>query len=100
VQAEKPNELVIVLTENFFRSYRGKSQEFVAVVKLDGGKNAQTISLEPKDFKTGSGEALTTWKHVDVLSLRAYYDKSGQLLGSKSWVGGQPNLRKLWWQGS
>ena len=41
VQAEKPNELVIVLTENFFRSYRGKQQEFVAVVKLNGGKDTQ-----------------------------------------------------------
>lgn len=28
VQAESENALVIVLTENFFRSYRGKSQEF------------------------------------------------------------------------
>ena len=57
VQAEKPNELVIVLTENFFRSYRGKSQEFVAVVKLNGGKDSQTVSLEPKDFKTSEGRS-------------------------------------------
>ena len=100
VQAEKPNELVIVLTENFFRSYRGKSQEFVAVVKLNGGKDTQTVSLEPKDFKTSDGEALSSWKNVDVLSLRAYYEKGGKLLGSKSWVGPQPVFRKLWWQGS
>ena len=36
VKTEKPNELVVVLTENFFRSYRGKQQDFVAVVKLGG----------------------------------------------------------------
>ena len=100
VRAEKPNELVIVLTVNFFRSYQGKSQEFVAVVKLNGGKNKQTVSLEPKDFKTSDGEALSSWKHVDVLSLRAYYEKGGKLLGSKSWAGGQPTFRDLRWQGS
>jgi hypothetical protein len=100
VQAEKPNELVIILTENIFRGYRGKSQEFVAVVKLNGGQNTQTVSLEPKDFKTSDGEALSSWKNVDLLSLRAYYEKGSKLLGSKSWAGGLPKFRKLWWQGS
>jgi hypothetical protein len=100
VQAEKPNELVVVLTENFFRSYRGKSQEFVAVVKLNGGNNTQSVSLEPKDFKTSDGEALSSWNNIDLLSLRAYYEKDGKLLSSKSWAGGQPKFRKLCWQGS
>ncbi len=99
MDAEKPNELVIVLTENFFRSYRGKTQEFAAVVKVNGGRETQAISLEPRDFKTSDGEALASWKNVDVLSLRAYYEKDGKLLGSKSWVGGQPQFRKLLWQG-
>jgi len=100
MQSEKPNELVVVLTENFFRSYRGKMKECVAVVKLAGGKDTQTLSLEPKDFKASDGEALSSWKNVDVLSLRAYYDKGGKLLGSKSWGGSLPVFRKLWWQGS
>ena len=99
VDAEKANELVIVLTENFFRSYRGKSQEFVAVVLLSGGNDTQTIALEPKDFKTGDGEALSSWKNVDLLSLRAYYETGSQLLGSKGWTGDPPKFRKLWWQG-
>lgn len=98
VQAEKPNELVIVLTENFFRFYRGKSQEFVAVVKLDGGTDFQNVSLGPENFKTMDGESLSSWKHVDLFSLRAYFDKAGKSLGSKSWAGGQPKFRKLWWQ--
>ncbi len=89
----KPNELVVVLTENFFRSYRGKSQEFVAVVKLNGGKDTQSVLLEPKDFRTSDGEALSSWKNVDLLSLRAYYEKDGKLLGSRSWAGGQPKFR-------
>ncbi len=97
VQAEKPNELLIVLTENFFRFYRGKSQEFVAVVKLSGGKDSQTLVLEPKDFKTRDGEELSSWKNVDLLSLRAYYEKDGKLLGSKSWAGPQPVFKKIWW---
>ncbi len=98
IQTDKPNELVIVLTENFFRQYRGKSKEFVAVVKLPGGKESQTVTLEPKQFQATDGEALTAWKNVDVLSLRAYYDKGEKLLGSKNWVGTQPAFRKLWWQ--
>ncbi|OWK45498.1 alpha/beta hydrolase family protein [Fimbriiglobus ruber] len=100
VRAEKKNELVLVLTENVFRGYRGKSQDFVAVTQLNGGKNTQTISLEPKDFKTNEGEALSTWQNVDVISLRAYYERGGKLLGSKSWAGNQPKFLKLWWQGS
>lgn len=98
VQAEKPNELVIVLTENFFRSYRGKLQEFVAVVKLNGGRESQTVSLKPKAFQATDGQTLSSWKNVDLLSLRAYYDKGERLLGSKSWSGTQPVLRRLWWQ--
>jgi hypothetical protein len=98
VQADKGNELVIVLTENFFRQYRGKQQEFAAVVKLSGGRDTQTVSLDPKDFKTIDGEALSSWKNVDLLSVRAYYDKGNKLIGSKSWAGPQPVFRKLWWQ--
>lgn len=100
VQAEQPNELVIVLTENFFRSHRGPQRECVAVVKLNGGGNSQTISLESGDFKTGDGEALSSWKNVDMLSLRAYWEKGEKILGSKSWVGPQPVFRKLWWSSS
>lgn len=100
VDVEKPNKLVVVLTENFFRPYRGKSQEFVAVVKLNGGNGTQTVSLESGEFQSVGGEVLTSWKNVDLLSLRAYYEKDGKLLGSKSWEGGQPKLRKLWWQGN
>ncbi len=97
VQAEQPNELVIVLTENFFRSYRGPQQECVAVVKLHGGRDSQTIALEPGDFQTIDGEALSSWKNIDMLSLRAYYEKGEKVLGSKNWAGSQPVFRRLWW---
>jgi hypothetical protein len=66
--------------------------------KLDGGKETQAVSLEPKDFKTGDGEALSGWNNVDLLSFRAYYDKGEKLVGSKSWAGPQPVFMKLWWQ--
>ena len=88
---------MIVLTENFFRSYRGKQNEFVAVVKLKGGDVKQIISLTPSDFKSGDGESLAAWQNVDVLSLRAYHDKAGKLIGSKNWAGGQPRLMSLRW---
>jgi dienelactone hydrolase len=99
VATEKPNELVIVLTTNFFRSYRGKQQEFVAVVKTNGGPDTQTFSLEPQNFTTSDGQALSSWSQVDLLSFRAYVQQGEKLLGSKSWQGPQPVFKKLWWQG-
>lgn len=97
VQTERENELVIVLTENFFRPYRGMNQEFVAVVKLNGGET-ETVPLTPDDFRTAEGEKLLSWKNVDLLSFRAYHDKGGKLVGSKGWAGPQPVFRKLWWR--
>ena len=69
------------------------------MAKLTGGKDTQSLSLGPGDFKAGDGEALTTWENVDVLSFRAYYDRGGKLFGSKAWTGSQPVFRKLFWQG-
>jgi hypothetical protein len=98
VRCEKPNDLVIVLTENFFRSYRGKQQEFVTVVKLMGGDSDQAVSLSPEDFKTVDGKsALASWSNVDLLGIRAYHEEGGKLLGSKAWKGPQPSLRNLRW---
>jgi len=77
-----------------------RSLEFVAVVKLNGGADMQSVSLEPADFKTIDGEAMSSWKNVDLLSVRAYYENSGTLLGSKNWAGRQPKLRKLCWRGA
>lgn len=98
LQADEPNALVLVLTENFFRSYRGKQREFTAVLKLVGGKATQTIALEANDFVTADNQTLASWAAVDVLSLRAYHEKTGTLLGCKNWAGCQPVLSKLWWQ--
>jgi len=98
VKAEKANQLVVQLTENFFRPYRGKQREFTAVVKLAGGKHWQTISLSPDDFKAVDGEAvLSSWAEVDLLGLRAYCDEGGTLLGSKTWAGSQPTFQNLRW---
>jgi len=68
-------------------------------VKLNGGTDSQNVSLATGEFKTIDGEALSSWKNVDLLNLRAYFDKGGKSLGSKAWAGGQPKFRKLWWQG-
>jgi dienelactone hydrolase len=98
VMAERPNELVVVVTENFFRPYRGKQQDFAVVVKLAGGDQWRTVSLLPDDFKTANGEGvLSSWANVDLLGLRAYCDEGGRLLGSKAWTGSQPTLRNLRW---
>ena len=90
-------ELVMVLTENFFRGYRGRQGQFVAVVKLGGDRETNTVSLGPADFETIDGEPLATWKDVDLLSLRAYFEKGDTLLGSKRWAGAQPTFGNLRW---
>lgn len=96
VKADKPNDLILVITDNFFRSYRGKQQEFVAVVKLTGGD--QTVSLSPQDFQQLAGEgSLPSWQNADILSLRAYVEKGEKLIGSKSWSGPQPKFQNLRW---
>ena len=98
VKTEKPNDLVVVLTENFFRSYRGKQQDFVAVVRSAGGDRWQTISLSPGDFHaTAEANSPSSWNNVDLLGFRAYYDEGGPLLGSKTWTGSQPKWRNLRW---
>jgi hypothetical protein len=97
VKSERPNALVVEATENFFRPYRGKQQDFAAVVSLAGGL-WQTISLSPADFRAvGRQGVLSSWATVDLLGLRAYCDEGEKLLGSKSWVGAQPALRNLRW---
>ena len=99
VQTEKPNELVVVVTKNFFRPYRGKSLDFVAVVPLKGGKPT-TISLSPADFTPASkGPPLTSWEQADLLGFRAYYGTRRREadFGSTRWAGKQPTLSNLRW---
>lgn len=95
VTAEKQNELVVILTENVFRPYRGKQRQATAVVKLTGGKEPQTVSLKLTDFDDGP----VSWQTVDLLSLRAYAEADGKVLGSKTWTGSQPRFYNLRWEG-
>jgi len=98
VKAAKPNQLVVVLTENFFRSYRGRQQNFAAVARLSGGDRWQTISLSPEDFKAvGTEKTLSSWANLDLLGLRASCEENGKVLGSKTWAGSQPVFRNLRW---
>jgi len=98
VQSQQANTLIVVVTENFFRSYRGRQQDFVAVAELAGGESSHTVSLAPSDFKSVKGkEVLQSWANVDVLGLRAYYDEGDKRLGNKAWKGPQPKLRNLRW---
>ncbi len=98
VKVEKANELVVVITNSFFRPYRGKQQDFAAVVKLSGGESWQSVALSPGDFRAvGSHERLESWSKADLLGFRAYCADGESLLGSKSWVGAQPLFRNLRW---
>ncbi len=91
------NDLIVVLTENFFRGYRGAQREYTATVKLTGGPDATAAMLSPSDFRTPEGVPLETWSNVDVLSLRPYFERGTYLVGGKSWTGPQPEFRRLWW---
>jgi hypothetical protein len=53
--------------------------------------------LTPNDFSTTEGKRLPSWENVDLLSLRAYFEKDGKLLGSKRWEGRQPIFYELRW---
>ena len=98
VRSERPNKLVVVLTENDFRPYRGRQQDFIAVEDLKGG-DWQTVILRHGDFKTLDGRRLESWEHVDDLGFRAYYDEGGKIrVGSDRWSGVQPTLRNLRWE--
>ena len=100
VRTEKPNQLIVVITENFFRSYRGpRKGDSVAVVKLPGGGDWRTILLDPGDFiHQQTRKRLESWKLADLLGFRAYYGARGaKVLGSTRWEGDRPEFRKLRW---
>ena len=99
VKTEKANQLVVIINENFFRSYRGRQRELVTVVELSGGDQWQKISLPAGQFQVPArGEKLADWSHADLLGFRAYYgDRQGKVLGSTRWAGPQPQLRNLRW---
>lgn len=100
VQVEKDNELVVVITKNFFRPYRGPSQDFVAAVPLKGGNTRQTVQLKPSDFQSAKdGSPMTTWQQTDLLGVRAYYgERRGKAqFGSTRWAGQHPEFREIRW---
>ena len=98
IQSDQANELVLVITENAFRGYRGPQRTLTAVASLTGGAAAQRLSLKPGHFTDPKGQPLRAWDHVDLLSIRAYHESEGRLLGSKRWAGRQPTLKRLAWE--
>ena len=100
VRTEKPNDLVVVITENFFRGYRGRRKgDSVTVAKLPGGKGWHQVVLRPGDFIHQQNRTpLESWEFADLLGFRAYYgERSGKVLGSTRWAGGRPEFRNLHW---
>jgi dienelactone hydrolase len=100
VKTDKPNRLIVVVTENFFRSYRGKNGDFVAVVSLKGSGDWESVTLIAADFKSVKDSSpLKSWKHADLLGFRAYYSerRGTAKFGSMKWAGSRPVFRKLRW---
>jgi hypothetical protein len=101
VQSDQENELVIMLTENFFRGYRGRQQEYLALVPLKGGDDWQSVKISPSDFLTpDKQQPLTSWEQVDLLGLRAFYQQRGsdKIFGSNRWKGPQPRFQNMRWE--
>jgi len=102
IKTSDANTLVIVLTENFFRPYRGKQQDYVSSIELQGASQWQTVMLAPSDFQTPDGQRqLHSWKTTDLLGFRAYYQAKREdaetMLGTDRWSGPQPTFRNLRW---
>ena len=99
VKTSEANRLVVVINENFFRGYRGRQRDVVAVMDLEGGDRWQPVTLPASTFKTLDGKAaLASWDKADQLGFRAYFDsRDGRLVGSKSWAGSRPRFRNLRW---
>ncbi len=99
--AGEANPLVVVVTENFFRPYRGKQRSFTAAVELRGGGRPQSIELVPSDFVAVDGQQrLTSWRHADLLGFVPYYrnrDKPEKTIGTERWAGALPKFRDLRW---
>ena len=101
VKVEQSNELIVLLTENFFRSYRGRSRDLVATVMLTGDEGWQQIELSVGDFSDlADGEELASWKQVDLLGFRPYYEQrdSTKRVGTDRWQGSQPEFRNVRWR--
>ena len=99
VKTEKANKLIVIIKENFFRGYRGRQRELIAVVDLPGGNQWQPVPLEAARFRTADGkDQLASWDEADLLGWRAYYgDRQKQVIGSTRWEGSRPEFRNLRW---
>ncbi len=102
VKVQADNPLVIVLVENFFRPYRGKQRDYVAVAQLRADAGWQTLSLASSDFRCPADRStLEGWRRLDLLGLRAFYSRArapdAAVMGTRTWRGPQPSFRNLRW---
>lgn len=93
IKAAQPNKLVILL------------DEYATEISVEGGNVWKTISLQPQDFESVSGQQLSSWENIRLLKL----SHTGQLRpgrgaeGSPKFLGGhwkddEPTFQALQWQ--
>ena len=99
VKTRDANRLVVIISENFFRSYQGRQRDLINVVKLPGGDKWHTVSFAPSSLKTVDGkDSMDSWNHADLLGFRAYYgDHRKTTIGTTRWAGPRPEFRNLRW---
>lgn len=94
------NTLTVVLSQNEWRSYRGKKATYVCRREVSGSTAPQTISLSLADFKTSDGLVLESWEQLDQLALCARFEESQTEKRPEPvlWKGEIPTFHRLEWR--
>ena len=91
VNLPKTNHIVVTLTENEWRNYRGPKKIFVCDKEVVGDPGSQTVLFALSDFKNQTdGAPLKSWSQLDVLAIGPN--------STKPWSGAAPELLQLAWR--
>ena len=86
-----------MLQQNEWRSYRGPRMTFVCEREISGSDQAQTVSVELKDFTSNVGP-LKSWARIDQLGLCAHFAERGAPgKAAPNWKGPAPEFMRLEW---
>lgn len=88
------NRLSIVLQQNEWRSYRGPRRTFVCTREIQGAEDAQTLTLDLKDFFSPDGPP-TSWAEMDQLGLCASFGVPAT--ETPRWRGPAPDFLRAAW---
>jgi hypothetical protein len=92
------NELVFVVIENEWRSYRGPKRERICRKMVTGSSERQRVKLLAADFLDDAGKPMTDWSQVDVFGMcRVYQSRTVRNGELRPWKGAAPKFHRLAW---